>query len=554
MQKFPKLNAGDKKIVKNSGSQINPGAVHSESIDSEVITDRSGFTIETKLEENQDNMTIDEREYLVADDHASMSEPSTSAYSRRRLLLLVAAMCGIQVCYAVQIGHGSATLELLGMPTRWVSVAWLAGPLSGLIVQPLVGVLSDACKSPLGRRRPFLLSGCVLTTIALLLFSNSSSIGMYLGDSVLPQEAKTESNTGTEIGLAIGVFSFFLLDFSIQAIQGPLRALITDVLPPQQHPQGNSYLALMVGAGNLVGSWLGSLNLYRYFPFFRDNVQILFALAALVLCVAVSITVVSVKEESTEDNTDGTLNQNQTPRTSLNEAWTLMRNAPRPFWQVFIVQFFSWYGFFTLFVYTSIWVGRNVYLGDSGVQATSDQRDLYAEGVRLGNIGLSASALLTIIYASQLPSLVEYFGEGKMFFFSLLVEGAALSSLVFLRGERGQQSPSYFLRVATVFNLGVLGISWASSMSIPWSLIGEAVQRTNPEQVGLFTTIFNASQSGPQMLVSFISPFIVKLTNDVSFVMLSGGLMAFTGALLAVYLKVGFAKQSHEYRQANGAA
>eukprot|EP00183_Erythrolobus_madagascarensis_P003228 CAMPEP_0185850980 /NCGR_PEP_ID=MMETSP1354-20130828/4894_1 /TAXON_ID=708628 /ORGANISM="Erythrolobus madagascarensis, Strain CCMP3276" /LENGTH=533 /DNA_ID=CAMNT_0028551715 /DNA_START=213 /DNA_END=1814 /DNA_ORIENTATION=- len=485
---------------------------------------------------------------------------------RWRLLMMTIAMCGIQVCYAVQVGHGSAALELLGMPTQLVSIAWLAGPLSGMIVQPIIGVLSDACTSPLGRRRPFILAGCALTTLALLLFSNASPLGRLLGDGRDVDEGINVDARGASSprGLVFGVIGFFFLDFSIQAIQGPLRALLTDIVPQHQHAQGNAYFALMVGAGNLLGSWLGSLDLERalHIPLaWRiDDTQILFALAAIILCITVALCVTFSVErphiialpapprtpmtrangvENGSSSVNAPHDEEKEDGSSEMGVLELLRNAPRPFWSVFTVQAFSWYGFFTIFVYASVWVGRNVFLGESSALADSASRDLYADGVRLGNVGLSISAAVTIVYATQLPWLINRLGVRAMFLVSLLVQAASLCSCLFIRGSPPQTQPSKGLKAATLISLGSLGVSWASTMTIPWSMIGESVQRVYPSRAGLFTTLFNMSQSGPQLLVSFGSPLILRITHDVSAVMFSGGLMALIGAAMVILLRVG---------------
>mmetsp|Transcript_20443 Transcript_20443/g.50090 ORF Transcript_20443/g.50090 Transcript_20443/m.50090 type:complete len:510 (+) Transcript_20443:158-1687(+) len=445
---------------------------------------------------------------------------------RWQLLALTGAMCGVQTCYAVQIGHGSATLAELGLPEAWLSYAWIAGPTSGIIVQPLVGAASDSCRLGYGRRRPFLVVGTILTSLALILFGNAEGVGRFFAGE----------EGGTALALAIAVVGFFLLDFSIQAIQGPLRALLTDVVPPSQQAQGNSYFALMVGLGNLLGSALGAVNLKSLFGT-KSDIQALFALAALILIATVVVCCVSVPEEPLQRLE----NDSQAPNDSRGSDLTLrmlLRTAPKPFWRVFTVQCFTWYGFFTLFIYATVWVGENVFLGEALDPVGTPGRTLYERGVKLGNVGLALNAVVTVLYATTLPAFLRLFGTRSMYGFSQTVEACLLASAVLIRGTEDQTQPSKSLQFVTLLSLAFMGVAWASTMTIPWALMGTAVQSKYPTRVGLMSTIFNLSQSGPQLFVSFGAPLIVRATNDVSYVMLVGGLFAAVGAVLVFLLKV----------------
>ncbi|KAA8495704.1 Sucrose transport protein SUC4 [Porphyridium purpureum] len=465
-----------------------------------------------------------------------------------RLIMLALAMCGVQICYAVQIGHGTPQLEILGMDTAYVSLAWLAGPLSGLIVQPLVGALSDKTPWSLGRRRPFLIIGCVLSSLALLMFSNAKSLGAFC--------ARILSGSSKAWSIMFGVLGFFFLDFSVNAIQGPLRALLTDVTPQEQQATGNAYFAFMVGLGNLLGSYLGSLNLMKLrIPLFTANIQVLFFLAMLLLDITIACCCIFTKERSLAevlhdrelerleeermDSASSDAGKTAVETSGMRAALRLVvKEAPRPFWQVFAVQFCAWFGFFSIMVYATAWVARNVFGGSSSAPVGSPPYILYQQGVRLGNVGLSLSAFITILYAAMLPTLMKVFGVRQVYCFSQIVEGVFLCSAFFLRGTPGQ-FPSLGKEIASVCVIGMMGIFMACAMTIPWSLMGIAVQRRFPDKVGVFSSVFNACQAAPQLVVALISPLILKATGDVSVIMCVGGVSALLGAILVVYLRVG---------------
>jgi MFS family permease len=533
----------------------------------------------------------------------SANDDGSPPVTRSKILLAAGAMAGVQICYSAQINHGSSTLLALGLDEASVSLAWLAGPLSGLIVQPIVGIASDSCTSVLGRRTPFLIGGMVFTVTALLVFPNAALVAAHL----VRDAARAE-----RLALVIAVFTFFLLDFAIQAIQAPLRALIIDISPGELLPVGNAYLALFVGFGNLFGSLLSSARLTNVFPVFGTDVQALFTLAAVALIFTFTLCVVSVKEtplpapgfvvtvdledfapSNTEEDkpllgseikgpaaiqgfiedrltglgydttgsqeqllggvqgfvngasgasSDGSKSEPAEERDgNLVNAYRILRDAPRPFWRVFAVQVFSWFGFFTLFVFVNAWVGSNVYLGRGNMPAESLERVRFEDGVRLGGLGNTLTALVTIMYSQITTPMIDCIGILATYAISLLVEAICLLSAHYIRGSPGQSQPSVMLKLAAVFDIGAFGIVWATSMGVPWAIVGKALN-DDPEyqpQVGLFTTIFNASQSFPQLFVALGSPFILyHFDNDVSAVMFAGGILALVGFALIFLLRV----------------
>jgi len=505
-----------------------------------------------------------------------------------RLIILTSAMLGVQCCYSVQINRGSSTLQLLGVDEKKVSLAWLAGPLSGLIVQPIVGVASDACTLSLGRRRPFLIGGAILTSIALVLFANADWLGPWLAGSpgiVGSSSADLVNPAGVQMAIILAVSGFFLLDFSIQAIQAPLRALVTDVASERQQPLGNSYIGLMTGMGNLVGSFLSSVRLVRVMPWFRTSVQALFSLAATILLVTVGLCVWYVKEEPIieEDeeeggNAEASMALVDVPGTSYGAVAsasavastsalapvgededeeaeaeeeepaivvpgaslvTMLSEAPRPFWRIFTVQLFTWYGFFTLFVFVNTWVGRNVFLGSSRTHASDQAHHLFRQGVRLGGVGNCLTALVTVFYSPLITPLLARFGTLKVYAFSQLVEAVCLGAAFFIRGTAGQTEPSLALKAAALTMMASFGVVWATTMAVPWALVGAALNRRFPDRIGLFTTLFNVSQSFPQLFVSLGSPWILgKVGGDVSVVMSVGAVFALVGLVLIFALRV----------------
>lgn len=464
-------------------------------------------------------------------------------------------MAGIQVCYAAQINFGTSHLKYLGMPLPLVSLAWLAGPLSGLVMQPIVGLASDRCTSRLGRRTPFLIIGTIFTVIALLLFAFSRR----LAHAFLPPER------APNVALSVAVLAFFLLDFSIQAVQAPLRALVTDVAPRSMLAKGNACIGFFTGLGNLLGGILAGVGLSRALPIFPtcsssriaekdlescNDVIAVFCVAGFILIVTVSICIAATKEVPLRKGVRvPTLassvlpNGEQGPasRSRRERLWKAVVNIPRPFWQVFAVQLCTWCGYFALFVYVNTWVGTKVFQGEIEGDPTTAEINLFHRGVRFGGMANAIQAIVTLGYSAVLPKLIDAFGISTVYVFSQIVETMCLLSAPFIHGSPHQGEPSALLKVITMLDIASFGIVWATTMGVPWTLIGSALE-ADPvygKQLGFFTTLFNASQSFPQLVVALVAPLILHFgSNDVSLVMFLGGIVSAVGAVLVVTLRV----------------
>lgn len=467
--------------------------------------------------------------------------------TRLELLSLASGMVGIQFCWAVQVGYVTKALLEFGLGQRFVSYAWLAGPIAGMLMQPLVGVYSDRCTSRLGRRRPFLIAGTATAVVCLLSFAYAGHIGTRLGDA--PPAANGAPHQPR--ALVVAIIAFWALDFAINAAQGPLRALVADVVPPEQHQLGNSYFALATGLGNCFGSLLGSFPLAEWWPVFQDDIQALYTTAAVVVTVFMGITVVFVKEEPLPRmgylrvQADGVASPTSTTSSyeSLEglDAWhgeeervgffKAATIAPYPFFQMFAVQCFAWFGWFTMFVFATSWVGAEVYNGRFDAPKDSPERELYDAGVREGNLGIALQSVLTIVSSLILPTILRRFSVQSVYFVAHLLLGTALSSALFLH-HRWQA------KIATAL-LASTGFSWAVTMTIPWSLMSEAVSKTAPQLAGVYFTMFNLSQCIPEVVVSLVAEEVERITKSQAAVLVLGGLSVFIAGILTITLGIG---------------
>lgn len=411
-----------------------------------------------------------------------------------QLTPIAIGLSGLQLCWSIQIGYVTKTMLQLGLLPKYTGIVWLAGPIAGILVQPIVGSMSDACTSPLGRRRPFIVGGTLLTCLCLFIFAYAPSLGALLHISPL----------------AVAIAAFWALDFAINGAQAPLRALMADRAPIEQQTLGNSYLAFATGVGNVAGAGLGSLPLARYLPFFASDGQALYVIAIFFLLACVACLCYFVEETplalsssagyssvGREDSASLGMSLSSTSAaTTASSALDYDRRgeeeegeddrgiialffaAPHPFLDVFAVQLCTWAAYFTLFIYATSYVGAEVFQGVSNAAPGTLERDLYDEGVRLGNFALALQALVSMAVSLVVPILVEKFSAQTVMFAAHIMLGAVLSSTLFLH--------SYGVRYIVVIGFALIGFPWAVTMAVPWGMASAAVLNEVPKKSGQY--------------------------------------------------------------------
>ncbi|KAH0014338.1 hypothetical protein KCU78_g8718, partial [Aureobasidium melanogenum] len=200
------------------------------------------------------------------------------------LILLTLSIGGLQIAWSVELSNGSPYLLSLGISKSLLAFVWIAGPLSGTLVQPYVGIKSDRCRSPWGKRRPFIVGGALATMVSLVLLAWTKEIvrnffGLFKVDA--------ESQTVHVVSIVWAVSFIYILDFSINTIQAAIRAFIVDNAPTHQQNDANAWASRMSGFGNILGYLSGYVNLPKYLGFF-GNTQ--FKVLCVIAVLALSIT------------------------------------------------------------------------------------------------------------------------------------------------------------------------------------------------------------------------------------------------------------------------
>jgi len=369
---------------------------------------------------------------------------------------------GIQFGWGLQLGNMSAIYEKLGAQPDRLPLLWLAAPLTGLIVQPIIGSLSDRTWGPLGRRRPYFLVGAVLASTALFFMPTSSSLWMAAG-------------------------LLWILDASINVSMEPFRAFVADKLNERQRVTGFVMQSFFIGLG---ATFAGTLPIaFRHFGVAGTTasgipltVKYSFQLGAVAFLLAVLWTVLTSREYPPEDLAafQRMKAARQGIAASTHEILSAIREMPVTMRQLAIVQFFTWLGLFCMWLFYVPAVARHVF------GATDPQTDLYTRGVEWGNFTFSIYSIVCFAVALAIPRAAAASSRKAVHAAALLCGSAGLLSVSIIHEP-------WLL----VFSMIGVGIAWASILSMPYAILSGALP---PARMGVYMGVFNFFIVLPEIL------------------------------------------------------
>ncbi|CAN0892100.1 Sucrose transport protein SUC5 [Linum grandiflorum] len=454
---------------------------------------------------------------------------TTSAlYAYREIILVAAIAIGLQFGWALQLSLLTPYVQLLGIPHTYASLIWLCGPISGLIVQPLVGYYSDRCTSRFGRRRPFIFGGTAFVLVSVFLIGFAADIGAAAGDD-LSKAVKPRAIT-------VFVVGFWILDVANNMMMGPCRAFLGDLAGTSQKKTriGNSFFAFFVAVGNILGYGAGSYsNLYKIFSFTKTEACNVYC-ANLKSCFFISITLlvtfagialyfVADKPMSPDGKViagDGDDEEEENHLTSpppscfFIELFGAVRAMKKPMIILLIVTCLNWIGWFPFFLYDTDWMGREVYGGESS--GTPGQVKVYSNGVRAGAIGLILNSVVLGFTSLGIEMLSKWVGGAKRLWgivnlflavcmgLTVLVSKLAASNREYVAGGDHPLAPSAGIQAGALALFAVLGVPLAVAYSVPFALTSIFAQECGIGQ-GLGFGVLNLSVVIPQMMVSILS-------------------------------------------------
>ncbi len=409
---------------------------------------------------------------------------------------------GIQFGWGLQMANMSPIYKYLGASDSQIPLLWLAAPLTGFIVQPIIGAMSDRTWGPLGRRRPYFLIGAILSSLALIAMPNSSTLWMAAG-------------------------LLWILDASINISMEPFRAFVADKLPEKQHGTGFAMQSFFIGVGAVIAGMLPWI-LKNWFGVTSDtstgnaippNVKISFYIGAAAFFGAVLWTIFSSKEYPPEDI--GAFRRKKSERGSLAhliaEIPDALRQMPITMKQLAWVQFFTWLGLFCMWLHFSNAVPVVFGSNDPG-------SDLFKRGAEWAGVCYATKDAVTFLAAFGLMAAARKFDRRRIHGICLALGGLGLMSIGLIHGE--EQKHLLLLALA----LG--GIAWASILSMPYAILAGALPS---ERMGVYMGIFNFFIVLPEILAALTFGPLVKnfLNGNLVYAVVAGGVFMLIAAVLA---------------------
>ncbi|RMZ81112.1 hypothetical protein DV738_g2439, partial [Chaetothyriales sp. CBS 135597] len=335
-------------------------------------------------------------------EHDDSARPRSTWY----LILLTLSIGGLQIVWSVELSNGSPYLLSLGMSKALVACVWVAGPATGALVQPYIGLLSDRCRVSWGKRKPFMLAGMAGTVVSSFLLAYAKELMSVFGG--LGEDAKYEGTWKT-MTIIWATVLMWVLDFAINTVQAAIRAFIVDGAPACDQERANAYASRIIGVGNVIGYLFGYLNLPRYF-YFLGNTQFkgLVAIASIALSSTVLISVLTIKERNPQLDPSPPRDEGALGVVGFfKQVWRAVRRLPPSIRSVCNIQFFAWMGWFSFLYYITTYIAQLWVNPRLTPDLTPEEVDeLWAKGARIGTFALLLYAIVSFSTNLILPFLV----------------------------------------------------------------------------------------------------------------------------------------------------
>ncbi|NOR27078.1 MAG: MFS transporter [Lutibacter sp.] len=420
---------------------------------------------------------------------------------------------GIQMGFALQNANASRILQIFGADVHELSWFWVVAPLTGLIVQPIIGYYSDRTWTKLGRRRPYFLTGALLASMGLILMPNADMFTAFMP------------------ALWVGAGMLMIMDASFNVAMEPFRALVADLLPSDQRTLGFSIQTVLIGIGAVIGSWL-PYALTNWFGVSNNaaegevpyNLLLSFIIGAAVLVISILVTVFTTKEYSPDELAQFAANEGEEDEveeeSSLLNIFSDFKKMPLTMKQLSSVQFFSWFGLFGMWVFATPAIAHHVY----GL-SLDDHGAAYQNAGDWVGILFGAYNAVSAVYAFFLPAIAKKLGRKMTYSVGLIAGGLGLVSIYFMPNENW-----LFL---SMFGIG---IAWASILAMPYAILAGSIPA---KKMGVYMGIFNFFIVIPQIINAVIGGPIVKYVygGNPVFALVISGVSLLIAAMLVVRVK-----------------
>ncbi|MBB4036255.1 maltose/moltooligosaccharide transporter [Dysgonomonas hofstadii] len=419
---------------------------------------------------------------------------------------------GIQIGYSLQSSQTSRILSALGADLSHLSYYWLAAPIAGLIVQPIIGMSSDRTWGRFGRRIPFILGGAIVSALAMFFMPNSEFVA-----HIMPP-------------VIFGAFMLLFMDCAFNVSMQPFRSLVGDMVNDKQRNLGYSVQSLLTNIGSVVGYLLPfiltTVFLIRNEPLVNGvnevvpSVKWAYTLGGIFLLLTVLWTTFRVKEYPPKlyDEYNNITIEEKEKKSFIQ----ILKSTPTTMLQLGVVQFFSWFALFLLWVYAVDGIAENIW-------HTGKNTAEYNEAGNWNGVLGAVYGAVAAIFSMFMARIATKFGRKKVYSMALLLGAFGLASMFFIQDK-------YML----IFSMVGVGVAWAGILAMPYAILSSVLPAS---KMGVYMGIFNATITIPQIVAGLTGSLILKyIAGDSPITML---LVAGVSMLLAS-LSVVFVRDSDE--------
>ncbi|RYY25805.1 MAG: MFS transporter [Sphingobacteriaceae bacterium] len=416
---------------------------------------------------------------------------------------------GIQFGFALQNGNASRILQTFGADVEHLSLFWLAAPITGMIVQPIIGHYSDRTWTRFGRRKPYFLTGGLLAALALIFLPNASFMA-----NILPP-------------ILVGAGMLMIMDASFNVAMEPFRALIADNLPDSQRGLGFSTQTFLIGLGAVAGSWLPYI-FSEYLGISKiadpnhipDNVLFSFYTGAIVLISSLLWTIFTTKEYPPETDAAFHSEETITEKGGILTIFQDFSNMPQTMRQLGLVQFFSWFALFSMWVFAAPAIAQHVYQ----VAPNDTSSAKFADSGNWVGILFGIYNGVSAIYALFLPAISRATSRKTTHALSLLAGGAGLIAIFFIRDPK-----------MLVLSMIGIGLAWGSILAMPYAILSGSIP---VQKMGVYMGIFNFFITLPQIVNGLFGGWMVKniFGGQAIYAIVLAGVFMFCAAISVLFI------------------
>ncbi len=384
---------------------------------------------------------------------------------------------GIQIGYSLQSSQTSRILSALGADLSHLNYYWLAAPIAGLIVQPIIGMSSDRTWTRLGRRIPFILGGAIVSALAMFFMPNSEFVAHIMPPFIF------------------GAFMLLFMDCAFNVSMQPFRSLVGDMVNDKQRNLGYSTQSFLTNVGAVVGSflpfiltWIGIRNIPNAGEMVPPSVIWAFYFGGGALLLTVLWTSFRVKEYAPKEYAEyNNITEEEKQKQSFVK---ILKSTPKTMFQLAVVQFFSWFALFLMWVYATDGIAENVWNTKDPLSSAYNEAGNW-NGVLSGAYGIFA-----VIFSIIMAKMADKLGRKKVYSFALFMGALGLISMYFFDDKN----------MLFISMLGI-GIAWAGILAMPYAILSAALPAS---KMGVYMGIFNATITLPQIAAGLTGGLLLK--------------------------------------------